>query len=817
MQTMTIQSIRNTLVLLLTTSFLFSSTILHAANGRKLKAEAVLKSIKKGQQYLRSKQEVDGSWRTNKNGAPVGVTSMAVMALINSGLSKDAPSVKKGLRYLRQAEKELVNSRAETYETSLLIMALATAKDGKKDKPFISRLARKLEQGQILRGPNAGSWGYRLDNRGGGSGDRSNGQFAVLGLRDASHMGVFIQQSTWKRARKHWLVSQNRDGGWGYSGLTGQRSRGSLTCAGIASLVITQRMIVKNLKKEMTSDGKPNCCGKHKKNKALERGIRCMGRHFQKGTNWGENGWLLYYLYAMERAGRLSGRRFFGKHDWYREVAEYLLGQQSPNAGFWIGTGGFEKANPVASTCFALLFLSKGLSPVLINKLKYGPRVKGKVNKTDWNQHRNDARNLTEYISTRKGWPKLLTWQMLDMKKIEASNNLEEMLQAPVLMITGRKAPVFSDTEILLLRKYVELGGFIFAIRNCEEEGFDKGIREVVRRMYPNDNDAKLKRLTAEHPIYRSEHLLNAETIPLYGVDFGCRTSIVYCPEDISCLWEKWMRQDPAKRPLKLKGMITRATRIGVNVIAYATGREPANKLTQKDLGNEKGTQDKIKRGLLQIAKLRHPGGWDTAPRALRNLLIALNKAAGMTASTQQKNLPATDPNLFHYPILYMHGRHEFSMSQKEKKRLREYLDQGGVLFSDSCCGAKKYDKAFRQLMKEIYPNKKFKRIPANHEMFTKKIGYDIRKVKRRAPEISSRKTALNTRVKVVEPYLEGIETNGRFAVIYSKYDISCALERQASVACAGYIPKDATRIAINIILYAMLQDITYSKLLEKP
>jgi hypothetical protein len=49
---------------------------------------------------------------------------------------------------------------------------------------------------------------------------------------------------------------------------------------------------------------------------------------------------------------------------------------------------------------------------------------------------------------------------------------------------------------------------------------------------------------------------------------------------------------------------------------------------------------------------------------------------------------------------------------------------------------------------------------------------------------------------------------DGRLAVIYSKYDISCALERQATSACAGYTTEDATRIAVNIVLYSFLQKV---------
>jgi hypothetical protein len=45
----------------------------------------------------------------------------------------------------------------------------------------------------------------------------------------------------------------------------------------------------------------------------------------------------------------------------------------------------------------------------------------------------------------------------------------------------------------------------------------------------------------------------------------------------------------------------------------------------------------------------------------------------------------------------------------------------------------------------------------------------------------------------------------GNYVVIYSKYDLSCALERQASAACLGYLPKDARNIAVNVVLYSLM------------
>jgi hypothetical protein len=156
---------------------------------------------------------------------------------------------------------------------------------------------------------------------------------------------------------------------------------------------------------------------------------------------------------------------------------------------------------------------------------------------------------------------------------------------------------------------------------------------------------------------------------------------------------------------------------------------------------------------------------------------------------------------------MYMHGRHEFALSRSEQDKLRDYIKQGGVLFSDACCGLPQYDRSFRRLMEQLFPDNPLKRIPPEHEIFTSSNGkYDLKTVKRREPDGGNARGALAVSVRSVEPYLEGIEIDGRFVVIYSKYDISCALERQASVACTGYVHEDAVRLGVNIILYALLQ-----------
>ncbi|GAB4145862.1 MAG: DUF4159 domain-containing protein [Planctomycetaceae bacterium] len=786
--------------------------------------EKVLKSIRRGRLFLISQQQADGSWNYGGgNSHKIGVTGLAVLALINSGLTSKDTAVRKGLDFLRR--QPISN---HTYDASLTLMALAAARD-KTDLHKIQTIAAKLESGQIKRGNNSGSWDYSLTGQTLIGGDRSNAQFAILALRDAVHAGAKVKRETWQRARDHWTSQRNGDGSWGYSG-RGSAGRGSMTVAGIATMVITGRMLQDN-------NGQLDCCKTPKRDRYLEDAVNWLARAFARQrtvvNNPGMRSNLLYYMYGLERAGRLSGRRFFGKYDWYRQGAEFLVDRNRRN-GSWTGVGHGEN-DPIVATSFGLLFLSKGLAPVLINKLKYGPpgfRNPDEVGDKDWNRHPNDARNLTEFISGKERWPKLLTWQTVEMRKlVKYGGDRESLDQAKVLLITGGESPktLLDIQRYTILKNYIKRGGFIFIVGNCKaKSAFDAGVKELISKMFPN-GEAELKRLQPDHPIYRSEYQLfkterEWQDIELYGVDFGCRTAIVYAPVmpggfDISCLWSKWMIQDPPRPNRIVKQMILKSMKIGVNVIAYATGREPPQKLRKLSPKSEKGRNDKLARGFLQVAKLKHTGDWNVAPRALRELLMGLNRVAGLTATTSPKHnrpLFANDKNLFKYPVVYMHGRSSFTLSPPERAQLLKYLkDRGGLLFADACCGSREFDLAFRKLMTELFPDKKFKRIPIKHELFTRKVGYDISKVKRRAPETTNKNVQLKTNVRTVEPFLEGIEIDGRLVVIYSKYDISCALEQQSSIACAGYVRKDALKIAINILMYSMLQDIRYSDLIQ--
>jgi hypothetical protein len=766
-----------------------------ASRGADISPEQVRKAIDRGVGFLKGQQRNDGSW-ADWVGQPGGVSALCTLALLNAGVEPADPHIQKALGYLRKLKPDT------TYATSLATMVFARAEPD-KDRLLISRNVRWLESMQIMEGSRKGSWSYPAK----ANGDNSNAQFALLALHEAERAGVLVSDKTWRMAKFYWEECQNLDGSWGYyKPLPGT---GSMTCAGITSLVIaTDRVRPSDAK---VIGDRIDCCVARDKDDAdrLERAMQWMERNFSVSANPGtaSGTWLLYYLYGLERAGRLTARRFVGEHDWYREGADLLVRKQETMSGFWTGVGHSED-DPLIGTSLALLFLSKGRWPVLLSKLKYGPD-------NDWNQHRSDANNLTRYVESR--WKRDMTWQVIDLRLA----TVEDLMQTPVLSLSGGASPLpeVPDQRRQLARKlrdYLDRGGFLFAEGNCGGSGFDGGFRELMQLVFP-EPEYKLRLLEPEHPIWYAEEKVDPRQLrPLWGVEFGCRTSVVYAPADppqkprpsLSCLWELSRPGRGEKYSPTVQAQIDAAMSLGINVLAYATNRELKSKEDYFRPLAAKQPGDNLERGRLYIAKLRHGGGCNAAPRALVNLMDSAGRELKVRPKVREEPLDITDDSLLDYHLVFMHGRTAFSLNDAERQRLKQYLERGGMLFADSICASSAFTESFRREMATIFPNRKLERIPAGDPLLTTAYGgFDLQTVSRRDPE--SRPASggpLEAAVRKVPPDLEGLKFQDRWGVIFSPYDLSCALEKRDSLECRGYTREDAARIGLNVVLYSLQQ-----------
>ena len=771
-------------------------------------------AIDKGVAYLKRSQNQNGTWTEFPTGNYAGgITALCTLALLNAGVPPDDPQLRRAIEQVRNLPPE------KTYVVALQTMVLCMASP-KDDLLTIRRNAEWLEANQNTHAgaddPRRGSWSYGSGNTG-GTGDNSNSQFALLALYEAERVGVQVPDRTWNLALQYWLGQQNIDGSWGYLPLKDRQTpgSGSMTCAGVTSVFIASGRLSAG-DAEITDDGL-KCCGQHEDNpavKAMDKGFAWLGNNFSVYANPGQGSlgnWHLYYLYALERVGRMTSHRFFtrrdGQHyDWYRMGAEMLIAKQDELSGFWKGEGVAE-SNPEISTSFALLFLAKGRRPILISKARYGGT-------DNWNRHRSDVAHLTSYVESKwkKEFPLGLSWQIVDLE----TSSVDDLLQTPVLYISGSVAPKLID-QAKKLREYIDRGGFIFAEACCQDSaGFDAGFRQLMDQVF-DEPEYRLKPVPEGHPLWIAEEPVRPGLRPnLWSIDYGCRTSVVYAappdkdtaplPNGLSCYWEicLWPRSQ-VKRPLQEQ--LNAALSMGINVLAYATNRELKSKDQNFQLADEapKDT-DTFERGKRYIANIRHAGGSDAAPGALPNLLRAASRELKSRFGTQPRQVKLTDPEMFHYDVLFMHGRSNFKLTDEERKQLHKYLERGGTVIADAICANRDFAESFRREMNEVFADQgaKLEPIPATHQMFTNQNGgFDLSQVSRRVPQSRAAGAPLEAKGAQIGAGIGRPENRRSLRRHLLSLRPKLRLEKHDSLECEGYTRDDAERIGLNLVLYA--------------
>ncbi len=343
----------------------------------------VNKAIERGKDALLRAQAGDGSWRTfaHHRGYPMGTTALATLTLLKCGVPPTHPAIVRAFTWLRQRPLRRV------YSVSVLLMALdakyAAARDPfaveqvdryglrKGKDPCSARISPEdlawMKEGVAYltqRQTAEGVWRYDE-----GGFDLSNTQFALLGLHAASRCGTTVKKRVWLDALRFLLDHQEKEGeavmykanevrgryrfAWTERALARgfrytpewQRPTGSMTTAGLASLVICQSRLWRARGFGGTLRAETR--------RAVRDAMAWLQQNFAVDRNPGGGGsWHYYYLYGLERAGILGRFRFLGTRDWYREGAELLLAQQRPG-GAWHGG---------SDTCFALLFLKRATS-----------------------------------------------------------------------------------------------------------------------------------------------------------------------------------------------------------------------------------------------------------------------------------------------------------------------------------------------------------------------------------------------------------------------------------------------------------------------
>ena len=736
--------------------------------------ELIDQAVKKAIDYLfkYAEQSPNGSWETIKPseydaavkekdpakaggtnsilGKYTGQTSLVLMALIRSGVSEDDPHVKKAIKFVMSVRP------TQTYANGLRGALLGTVqkstqKDYKKEIDY---------EKQWLMDALFASGTYRYQpprddpERMAAGGDYSNTQYGVLGMWLLSDIeGMEITDKYWEVLQKGYLKNQCPDGGWQY-GMGGPAGCQSMTLGALATLhVIWDKRFTATC--EMAAPGELR--------DAIEKGFDWLGKNYDPTQNPGGMGYGagLYSLYGTERVAVASGRKYFGTKNWWSLGSRFVLFNQAADGSWQGGDGDF--SSPVM-TAWALLFLSYGHAPVIINKLNYGGGM------DQWNTRPRDLAHLTHWLGM--SYEKLYNWQYMGI-----DHSVEELLDAPVLFMSGKVAFKLKDAEKAKLREYMLGGGMLVGEAADGSNGFAIAFRSLAKDLFP---DLEMSPLPPEHLIYTTrwgDELSKGKVPPLEAVRNGIRVMMLLSPKDLSCAWQTWQVASHQKSFL-----------LADNIILQYVGDTEKGLIGRgssymvRDLGNKPATS-------VTVGRLVWGGNnfsWDPEPAAWTRLDVTFRNAKQLAVTTQPCDFTKpVDPK--GVPIVHITGTKAITLEDDQKANLQKYVNDGGILFSDAAGGNEKFDESYQKLIGKLFgPLRK-----ATPDFLPMAADAQGRVELRHVDDLPR----VSRKIKLL-----GWQKDGRWAVLHVPYDVTGAMVGYPCLEPVGMTPDAAQKFVLGML-----------------
>jgi hypothetical protein len=675
-----------------------------------------------------------------------GFDALCVYALLNAGRAMDVPGLGENDPFTDQILARLCSyNLLYTYHRSLRAAALAVF-NRTQDTAVLEDDVRWLQAASMN-----GAYTYTMPV--GQSGwDNSNSQYGLLGVWSGAQAGKAVSQTYWQNVERHWIGCAQSDGMWDYDGRS--ESTMTMTCAGVASLLVSGDYL-----ESFNPAGKPA-----KPPACLNAGLAWLdaGDNCMSGFASRDAGFVSYGLYGLERVGLASGYKYFGKHDWYAEIAKKLVAEQHLD-GSWGDGGARATVTPqtLIDTAYCLLFLARGRHPILFNKLRYDG---------DWNDRPRDVAHLARYAAHQLERP--LNWQVVNLRR-----NWFDWMDSPVLYISGDKKLNLTDPDFSALRDFANGGGLIFTHADNGSSEFNRWVFDLVRKIFPK---YELIQIPRDHPIYSTVYAIKNPQ-PLLGLSNGSRLLLVHSPTDVAAGWQlNWTDDRKA------------AFQMGVNLFVYAAGKSNLkNRLVSNYVPEDPDRPDSSR----QIARLEYPGGeWDPEPyawtRFSRYFQWDTHQAVEPVTVDMKSLVPGAQP----MAVLTGTVRHDFT--DTEATAARNYVREGGVLLIDACGGQADFAKSIEQtLLPKAFPGAVPVPIPDNHPLLLASRPFASDLVKPMVRQFASQHGGKDMPILTF--------AYGKGWVIYSRLDITTGLLGTQSWGILGFDASYAQALVQNAVLWA--------------
>ncbi len=686
-----------------------------ASAARAATPQQVDKAIKRGVEFLYARQNDKANWESTpgpdrdarkepsdpRNGQWGGYSALATYALLDAGEPWHDKRVRDAVEWLNKAPMigtYAVALRAQVWQYLPLNSGVRNA---------AQRDAGMLLSGMKAKGDARGMWHYFVSDPNSPRYDHSTSQIALLGVWACSQAGREAPYAFWKEAENAWRSHQNEDGGWSYiykgNGEHGQ-TKMSMTLAGIATLFIAQDYVHQN-------DGL--ACKGNVFDDRLVKATKWVVDHIGDGVSGG------YNLYAMERVGIASGFKYFGAFDWYKNGADRLVRGQGAD-GSW-GNGS------IPETAFALIFLSRGRAPVVLNKFEYhlerpstGPRPAGGVAAAaaaaalggkpaagetfaaNWSQRPRDVALFTRWMSG-------VTERKLNWQVVSDRLPVDEWHDAPVLYMAGNQPLNLPADTADKLRQYIEEGGLLFGHPDCGSKEFLDSFVALGKRLFPA---YEFRELPADHPIYtRQQYLRKTWKNPpsVLGLSNGVRELMVVMPNsDPARYWQQMAYNGKEELFQAMNGIVLYA--VDRQNLKYKGGTH----VVRLAADGVAAAPDASTARPVKVARLEFPGNWNPEPGGWRRLTAILQTRNEAALSTQPVKLGDGKLSAVATPVAHLTGTGTYAFTREQLADLKRFVADKGVLICDAAGGDSAFARSMEEQLAQLVPGSKFEPIPAD-------------------------------------------------------------------------------------------------------
>ncbi len=409
-----------------------------------------------------------------------------------------------------------------------------------------------------------------------------------------------------------------------------------------------------------------------------------------------------------------------------------------------------------------------------------------------WNATPDDVNNLLKGMKEQTDANFQMDIRSLDEVSPDPEKN-------PVLFQSGHYHFSYSPAQRAKLRKYLLDGGMIIYNTGLGSKPFYDSAVQELKLIFPEE---PLQRLAPDHPIFHShydlDHVHYTKGVaaagfrgdePWFdGVEINCRVVALVSRFGMAVGWqgqvkEEWQAYEPDS-----------AFKLGVNILSYAS----ALRAWAKSAAQSMTFVDKLKSysDTVSVAQVKYDGIWKTRHAGLSVMLQTFNARTGIPVKFGLKELRLTDPEIFNCPVLFITGHEAFQLSAAEKAGLKKYLENGGMLFGEACCGRKGFDMSFREMIHSVLPDNPLTRIPETATIFQEPNKLSAVGV---TPALMQQSGQAR-----IAPELLGIQINGNYGVIYSSLALQGGWEMSQSPFAMGLNDVSSIQLGQNVMMYSV-------------